>query len=121
MPGVPFEMRDMFLHAIRPQLGGIATTAVERIRRIHFTGIGESRIGDSIREWMGEKANPEIGITVHDQQGQGNAAPFLLERVDRLEQLLHQPGADLAVVNQRVCAVTRDHLRITTDQVCVQL
>ena len=64
MPGVPREMREMFLLSIKPQLIKRPTQTFAALRRLHLFGKGESDIGDAIRHLMGEKSNPEVGTAV---------------------------------------------------------
>jgi len=66
MPGVPREMRVMFTDAIRPEIQLPATARVRRMREIHLFGIGESNVGEAIRDWMRESRNPTVGTTVHE-------------------------------------------------------
>ena len=64
LPGVPHEMREMFYRHVVPFLppaaGGIC------MRHIHIFGIGESQVGEAIREWMQENGNPMVGTAVSD-------------------------------------------------------
>lgn len=63
MPGVPFEMRRMFECEIVPQLRLAAAGSVLLARRLHTFGLGESDLGERIRDLMERGRNPEVGTT----------------------------------------------------------
>ncbi|MEI8198413.1 MAG: competence/damage-inducible protein A, partial [Phycisphaerae bacterium] len=72
MPGVPREMKEMFTRTVLPQL---QTTAGEELgeagqvtlaSKINTFGLGESALGEIIKDLMGRGANPAVGTTVHD-------------------------------------------------------
>jgi nicotinamide-nucleotide amidase len=65
-PGVPHEMKEMFRLSILPRIRLAETAGAQAMRRLHLFGIGESNVGEAIREWMRERANPEVGTAVGD-------------------------------------------------------
>ncbi len=64
LPGVPHEMREMFSCHVLPSLPPLVPGVC--LRQIHLFGIGESQVGEAIREWMKEKSNPLVGTAVCD-------------------------------------------------------
>ena len=63
MPGVPAEMREMFDADIAPVLAAAADGAVLASRCVHTFGLGESMIGERIKDLMVRGRNPEVGTT----------------------------------------------------------
>lgn len=64
LPGVPFEMKQMFARDVAPALlrpGG--SSASLRSRLLHTMGLGESEVGERIRDLMARGRNPEVGTT----------------------------------------------------------
>jgi nicotinamide-nucleotide amidase len=57
MPGVPFEMKSMFVNHILPSIKNLTDSKVFIYRTIMTTGMGESWLADSIRNW--EQALPK--------------------------------------------------------------
>ncbi len=66
MPGVPREMKGMFTQAVVPVLAAMGTGTVLRIRKLNTFGMGESALGDRIKDLMKRGSNPSVGTTVHD-------------------------------------------------------
>ena len=63
-PGVPSEMKPMFIDSILSQLSG--SGKVIRRARINCFGAGESRIEEMLGELTARGKNPEVGITASD-------------------------------------------------------
>lgn len=63
LPGVPFEMRAMFGHEVEPRLRAASGGEILLCRRVHTFGLGESIIGEKIRDLMQRGRNPEVGTT----------------------------------------------------------
>ncbi len=63
LPGVPFEMRNMFAHEVAPELRAANHDAVLLSRRLHTCGLGEADIGMRISDLMQRGRNPEVGTT----------------------------------------------------------
>ena len=61
MPGVPSEMRKMFLEQVRPRLPG--GEVVIRRARINCFGLGESHAERMLGELTARGRDPEVGIT----------------------------------------------------------
>jgi nicotinamide-nucleotide amidase len=71
MPGVPKEMKEMFTRSILPRIlersgGAGETRPVTRLTKINTFGMGESMVGEAIKDLMVRGANPAVGTTVHD-------------------------------------------------------
>jgi nicotinamide-nucleotide amidase len=64
MPGVPSEMKRMFLKEVLPRLPG--GNRVIRSARIHCFGVGESAAEEMLGELTARGRDPEVGITVHE-------------------------------------------------------
>jgi nicotinamide-nucleotide amidase len=63
LPGVPFEMRAMFEREVAPALKRLADGAALLSRTLHTFGLGESDLGERIRDLMVRGRNPEVGTT----------------------------------------------------------
>ncbi|HVX87124.1 MAG TPA: competence/damage-inducible protein A [Phycisphaerae bacterium] len=76
MPGVPGEMREMFTESILPRIekrraaaggaGGGEAGEVTLVTKINTFGMGESVLGERIKELMVRGGNPGVGTTVHE-------------------------------------------------------
>ena len=64
LPGVPSEMKKMFDDDVAPRLRG-RTGRITQVRTLHVIGVGESTIGEHLREFMGEGKNPEVATQAH--------------------------------------------------------
>ncbi len=62
MPGVPFEMKKMFTRDILPALQKNAGRVLQS-RRLNCYGLGESDIGERLRDLMEPGQNPQVGTT----------------------------------------------------------
>lgn len=62
LPGVPFEMKQMYADAVQPQLPPAAEQHAV-VRYLHCYGAGESNIGAQIKDLMARGNNPDIGTT----------------------------------------------------------
>ena len=66
LPGVPAEMKEMFMQSVAPALlamGGAAR--VIRHRRIKCFGVGESHLEQKLPDLIRRGRQPAVGITVH--------------------------------------------------------
>ncbi len=63
LPGVPFEMKTMFTRDVLPHIRAAAAGRVLRQRRLSCFGLGESDIGERLRDLMAPGRNPTIGTT----------------------------------------------------------
>ncbi len=69
MPGVPTEMKQMFTRSILPELRPHAGNTITQVTKINTFGMGESILGDKIKDLMARRegpANPSVGTTVHE-------------------------------------------------------
>jgi nicotinamide-nucleotide amidase len=64
MPGVPKEMKAMFLRDVLPALKHSAGGAVILSRTLHTFGLGESAVAESLGNLMQRDRNPSVGTTV---------------------------------------------------------
>ncbi len=64
LPGVPSEMKPMFVHAVLPRLPG--TGNVIRRARINCFGVGESDAERILGDVTARGRDPEVGITAHE-------------------------------------------------------
>lgn len=64
-PGVPREMKEMFMRSILPELGGAGGEVILK-NKLNTFGAGESAIGEKLADLMRRGANPSVGTTVHD-------------------------------------------------------
>ena len=63
MPGVPFEMRAMSIRDVLPVLRARTAGQIIALRHLHTFGLGESLLGERIRDLMQRGRNPEVGTT----------------------------------------------------------
>ena len=64
LPGVPHEMKRMFLKEVVPRLPG-GSQVIQRAR-INCFGVGESKAEEMLGDLTARGRDPEIGITVHE-------------------------------------------------------
>ena len=64
LPGVPSEMKPMFLDAVRPRLP--AGNHVIRQYCLHVFGLGESAVEERLGELTARDRSPEVGITASE-------------------------------------------------------
>ena len=64
MPGVPKEMKAMFLRDVLPHIREQAGGAVILSRTLHTFGLGESAIAELLGDLMRRDKNPSVGTTV---------------------------------------------------------
>ena len=66
MPGVPSEMKAMFLDSVLPRLRRPAERAYIRRARVNIFGLGESQCEEMLGDLTARGRDPEVGITVHE-------------------------------------------------------
>ncbi len=64
MPGVPSEMKVMFAESVKPELLAESGNVEYYLKRIHLSGMGESYVGDYLKELQKAYPDLEIGTTV---------------------------------------------------------
>ncbi|HEY0010013.1 MAG TPA: competence/damage-inducible protein A [Tepidisphaeraceae bacterium] len=64
MPGVPKEMKPMFINFVLPWVKERSGGAVILQKTLHTFGIGESRVGEMLGGLMMRQRNPSVGTTV---------------------------------------------------------
>ena len=64
MPGVPKEMKAMFMRDVLPHIAAATGGAVILSRTLHTFGMGESWIAEKLGELMMRQKNPSVGTTV---------------------------------------------------------
>ena len=68
MPGVPKEMKAMFIRDVLPYVAERSAGSVILSRTLHTYGMGESAIGERLGELMKRGRNPSVGTTVSEGQ-----------------------------------------------------
>lgn len=63
LPGVPHEMRVMFTQSVAPEIAGAVGRRYFATRTLFTHGIGESDLGERIRDMMARDRNPAVGTT----------------------------------------------------------
>jgi nicotinamide-nucleotide amidase len=69
LPGVPREMEHLLLARVLPHLRtryGLSAMIVSRLVRV--VGLGESRVGEILADFMAKGANPTVGTMAHPGQ-----------------------------------------------------
>jgi nicotinamide-nucleotide amidase len=69
LPGVPREMEHLLLTRVIPHLRaryGLAAVIVSRLVRV--VGLGESRVGEILADFMAKGTNPTVGTMAHPGQ-----------------------------------------------------
>ncbi len=64
MPGVPKEMKAMFIRDVLPRVREAGGGACIASRTLHTFGVGESAVAEAIGEAMMRGKNPSVGTTV---------------------------------------------------------
>jgi nicotinamide-nucleotide amidase len=64
MPGVPKEMKAMFVRDVLPPIQATAGGAVILSRTLHTFGMGESAVAERLGDLMRRDRNPSVGTTV---------------------------------------------------------
>jgi nicotinamide-nucleotide amidase len=64
VPGVPKEMKAMFLRDVLPHIQVHGGGAVILSRTLHTFGMGESAVAEKLGELMNRRRNPSVGTTV---------------------------------------------------------
>lgn len=64
MPGVPSEMRKMFLERVLPELTAGGDSEVAVVEKVHCFGPGESTLAERLGDLMDRGRNPLINCTV---------------------------------------------------------
>ena len=64
MPGVPKEMKAMFLRDVLPHIREQSNGAVILSRTLHTFGLGESAVAEKLGDLMRRGRNPSVGTTV---------------------------------------------------------
>lgn len=65
LPGVPFEMKEMFRRDVAPVIRAIGGGAALLSRTIRTYGLPESAVGEKLRDLMTRGRNPEVGTTAN--------------------------------------------------------
>lgn len=67
MPGVPSEMKGMYVDEVRPRLIALgAGGTMIRQARVNCFGLGESAAEEMLGDVTARNRDPEVGITVHE-------------------------------------------------------
>ena len=84
MPGVPYEMKQMFEELVLPEIenGAFGKGEVKIIRKLNCFGQGESKIADMLGDLSKRGRNPQINFTV----GYGVVTVHITARAENLEK-----------------------------------
>jgi nicotinamide-nucleotide amidase len=99
LPGVPHEMKRMFLKEVVPRLPR-STQVIERAR-VHCFGVGESKAEEMLGDLTARGRDPEIGITVHEATitlrivAHGQSSQDCREKIDVAKSAIHERLGDL--------------------------
>jgi nicotinamide-nucleotide amidase len=100
MPGVPYEMKQMFEEFILPQIekqagknGGMLV-----IRKLNCFGAGESKIAEMLSDIADRKRNPQINYTVN----YGVVTIHITARADTLKEAAKLADADAELISKRL-------------------
>lgn len=96
MPGVPSEMKPMFLNEVVPHLPLASTQSV--LRLVHCYGLGESAAEEMLGELTARGRNPEVGITASS----ATITLRILATGPDKSECEQQADADAAVVRERL-------------------
>lgn len=66
LPGVPYEMKEMYLQAVDPVIASSAAGATTVTRTVRCFGASESGIAERINDLMQPGREPVVGITAKD-------------------------------------------------------
>ncbi len=98
MPGVPREMKAMFESAILPELRSAPGAQVRYMKLYHLCGIGESRIGEVLRDVQPLSPESELGTAV----GNGVTMVRAMAFAPTLEQAEAKVAAARDAIRQRL-------------------
>ena len=94
LPGVPHEMKRMFLKDVVPRLPG-GSRVIQRAR-VNCFGVGESKAEELLGDLTARGRDPEIGITVHEATitlrivAQGNSADECRAKIEAAKETIRQ-------------------------------
>ncbi|MEW4489220.1 CinA family nicotinamide mononucleotide deamidase-related protein [Thalassoglobus sp. JC818] len=97
-PGVPSEMKKMFLEQVRPRLPGGET--VIRRARINCFGLGESAVEEILGTLTERGSDPEVGITAHEAtitlriNAHGTTENECLKKIESVESVIRDRLGD---------------------------
>jgi nicotinamide-nucleotide amidase len=93
MPGVPAEMKTMFDRSVLPRLRAEGTAAVLLTETLHCFGLGESSIGERIRDLMQPRQPVAVGTAVSG--GVITIRITARERPDQARQMVEQTAREV--------------------------
>jgi nicotinamide-nucleotide amidase len=94
LPGVPHEMKRMFLKEVVPRLPG-GNQVIQRAR-VNCFGVGESKAEEMLGDLTARGRDPEIGITVHEATitlrivAHGKSADECLAKIDSAKAAIRE-------------------------------
>jgi nicotinamide-nucleotide amidase len=94
LPGVPHEMKRMFIKEVVPRLPG-GNQVIQRAR-VNCFGVGESKAEEMLGDLTARGRDPEIGITVHEATitlrivAHGKSADECLAKIDTAKAAIRE-------------------------------
>jgi nicotinamide-nucleotide amidase len=94
MPGVPSEMKKMFLEQVVPKLP--ATGQVIKLSTVECFGVGESQCEELLGDLTARGRDPEVGITVHQATislrivAKGETSEICQQKITATKKIIHQ-------------------------------
>jgi nicotinamide-nucleotide amidase len=99
LPGVPHEMKRMFLIEVVPRLPG-GNRVIQRAR-VNCFGVGESKAEEILGDLTARGRDPEVGITVHEATitlrivAHGESAEACRKKIDETKTIIRERMGDL--------------------------
>jgi nicotinamide-nucleotide amidase len=70
LPGVPWELQELFVRDVEPEILSLAGRGATLTRVIHAVGLGESRIGELVDPVVADQPDVELSFLARDHEVQ---------------------------------------------------
>lgn len=70
LPGVPWELQELFVRDVEPEIMALAGRGATLTRVVHVVGYGESRIGELVEPLVGDGDDVELSFLARDHEVQ---------------------------------------------------
>lgn len=70
LPGVPWELQELFVRDVEPEIMALAGEGATLTRVIHAVGLGESRIGELVDPVLADEPDVELSFLARDHEVQ---------------------------------------------------